>query len=58
MRLAGVTRPDIANASRAVADYSHSNPCERYWVAVDKILTYLNATRDLDITYERVSRLS
>ena len=32
--------------------------CERHWVAVKKILAYLNATRDLGITYERGSRLS
>ena len=37
MWLAGMTRPDIANAARAVACYSHK-PCERYWKAAVKIL--------------------
>ena len=40
MWLARKTRPNIADASRAVARYSH-NPCERHWVTVEKILAYL-----------------
>ena len=32
MWLAGMTRPDIAKAARAVARHSH-NPCERHWKA-------------------------
>ena len=43
MWLAGMTRPDIANAARAVARHSH-NPCERHWKAAVKILAYLNST--------------
>ena len=50
MWLGGMTRPDIANAARAVPCHSH-NPCERHWKAVVKILSYLNSTRDLWITY-------
>ena len=50
MWLAGMTRPDIANAARAVPRHSH-NPWERHWKAVVKILSYLNSTRDLRITY-------
>ena len=38
---AGITRPDIANAARAVARHSHS-PRERHWKAALKILSYLN----------------
>ena len=49
MWLVGMTRPDIANAARAVARHSH-NPCETYWKVAMKILTYLNSTRDLGIT--------
>ena len=52
-----MTRPDIADADQAVARHSH-NPCDRHWVAVEKILDYLNATWDPGITYERGSRLS
>ena len=51
MWLAGMTRPDISNAARAVPRHSHS-PWERHWKAVVvKILSYLNSTRDLRITY-------
>ena len=57
MWLAGTTRPDIANAARAVARHSH-NPCERHWKAVIKILAYLNSTRDLGITYTNGEELS
>ena len=57
MLLAGITRPEIADPARTVARHSH-NPRERYWVAVEKILAYLNATRDLGLTYERGSRLA
>ena len=52
-----MTRLGIADAARAVARHSH-NPCKRPWVGVEKILVYLDAKRDLGITYERDSRLS
>ena len=58
MGLAGITRPDIVDAARAVAHRSH-NPREGHWVAVEKTLAYPNATRDLGIMYESMgSRLS
>ena len=58
MWLTGMARPPgIAYAARAVAHHSHY-PCERYWVAVEKTLAYLSATRDLGITYERGNRVS
>ena len=52
-----MTRPDIANAARAVARYSH-NPCERHWKAAVKILASLNSTRDLGITYKKGEELT
>ena len=52
MWLVGMTRPDIANAARAVARHSH-NPCERHWKAAVKILAYPNSTRDLGIKYKK-----
>ena len=52
MWLAGMTRPDIANAARAVARQSHT-PCERHWKAAVRILAYPNSTRDLGITYKK-----
>ena len=57
MWLAGMTRPDIANAARAVAHHSH-NPCGRHWKAAIKILAYLNSTRDLGITHKKWEKLS
>ena len=57
MWLAGMTRPYIANAARAVVRHSH-NPCERQWKATVKMLAYLNSTRDLGITYKKGEELS
>ena len=54
---AGMTRPDVANAARAVTRHSH-NPCERHWKAAVKILAYLNSTRNLEITYKKAEELS
>ena len=51
-----MTKPDVADAARVVARHSH-NPCERYWVVIEKNLAYLNATWDLGIMYEGGSRL-
>ena len=53
---AGMTRPDIANAARAVARHSH-NLCE-HWNAAVKILAYLNSTRNLGITYKEAEEIS
>ena len=57
MWLSTMTRPDITNGVRAVARYAHE-PTERLWQAIMKILSYLNETRSLDITYVWGSGLS
>ena len=44
------TRLDITNAVRAVARYAHALT-ERLWQAIIKILSYLNGTERLGITY-------
>ena len=46
--LDGMTRPNIANAVRAVARQAH-DPAERHWRAVRKIIAYLNKTKDLKL---------
>ena len=46
--LGGMTRPDIANAVRAVVRQAH-NPAERHWRAVRKLIAYLNKTKDLGL---------
>ncbi|CAN0299130.1 unnamed protein product [Ectocarpus fasciculatus] len=56
MWVAIFTRPDIANALRAVARHAHA-PAERHWRAALKILEYLNGTRNIGITYARGSGL-
>ena len=50
MWIANQTRPDIANAVRAVARHSH-DPKEIHWKAAQKILQYLRATADLGLIY-------
>lgn len=50
--LASMTRPDIANAVRAMARHSH-NSCPRHWSGVLTILSYLNNIRSLGIIYPR-----
>ena len=57
MWLSTMTRPDITNAARTVARYTHE-PTERSWQAIMKILSYLNGTKSLGITYVRGSGLS
>ena len=57
MWLDGMTRPDIANAARAVARHSY-DPWERHWKAAVKLLAYINSTRDLGITYRKGVELS
>ena len=44
------TRPDIANAVRAIARFSH-DPKPIHYKAAQKILQYLNATSDLGLTF-------
>ena len=48
--LGGMTRPDIANAVRAVARQAH-DPAERHWRVVRKIISYLNKTKDLGLLF-------
>ena len=50
------TRLDITNTVRAVARYAHALT-ERLWQAIIKILSYLNGTERLGITYVRGSGL-
>ena len=52
MWVANQTRPDIANAVRAVARVSH-DPKKTHWKAARKILDYLRATAHLGLTYRR-----
>ena len=54
--LSTMTRSDITNAVRAVARYAHT-PSERLWQAAMKILSYLNGTKSVGITYVRESGL-
>ncbi|CAM9769820.1 unnamed protein product [Sphacelaria rigidula] len=50
MWLAGVTRPDIANAARDLARQSHDS-CEKHWRGVLKVLAYLNTIRKYGLTF-------
>ena len=50
--LGGMTRPDIANAVRAVARQAH-DPAERHWLAVRKIIAYLIKTKDLGLVFAK-----
>ena len=52
MWIANQTRPDIANAVRAIARFSH-DPKPIHCKAAQKILEYLNATSDLGLTFRR-----
>ena len=45
-----MTRPDIANAVRAVARQAH-DPAKRQWRVVRKIISYLNKTKDLGLVF-------
>ena len=56
MWIANQTRPDIANAVRAIARFSH-DPKPIHFKAAQKILEYLNATSDLRPTSRRNSGL-
>ena len=52
MWLSTMTRPDIANAVRAVARHSH-NPTDRHWKAVPKMVAYLHGTRGMGLAFMR-----
>ena len=45
-----MTRPDIANAVRAVARQAHDR-AKRHWRAVRKIIAYLNKIKDLGLMF-------
>lgn len=47
-----MTRPDIANAVRAMARHSH-DPANAHWKGVLKILTYLKNTSGRGITFSK-----
>ena len=47
-----MTRPDIANAVRAVARQAH-DPAERHWRAVCQIISYLNGTKKLGLVFSK-----
>ena len=52
MRLANETRPDILNAVRAVARYSHA-PKRLRWQAAMYVLMYARFTSRFGITFQR-----
>ncbi|CAM9496081.1 unnamed protein product [Pylaiella littoralis] len=52
MWLANQTRPDILNAVRAVARYSHA-PKLVHWRAALHVLMYVRGTTDFGITFQR-----
>ena len=56
MWIANQTRPDIANAERAVATFSH-DPKEVHVKAARKIIEYLSATAHLGLTFRKDSKL-
>ena len=56
MRNATQTRPDIANAVRAVARFSH-DPKEVHVKAASKMIEYLSVTAHLGLTFRKDSKL-
>ncbi len=50
--LANCTRPDIAAATSHLSRFM-SNPTHSHWVQAKLVLRYLNATKDLCLTYSR-----
>ena len=52
MWLASQTRPDILNAVRAVAGYSHA-PKRLHWQAAMHVLMYVRFTSRFGITFQR-----
>lgn len=52
MWVANQTRPDIANAVRAVARFSHE-PKRTHWRAALKVLEYLNETQELGLRFHK-----
>ena len=56
MWIANQTRPDISNAVRAIARFSH-DPKEVHVKAARKVLEYLSATAHLGLTFRKESKL-
>ena len=56
MWIANQTRPDISNAVRAIAWFSH-DPKEVHVKAARKVLEYLSATAHLGLTFRKESKL-
>lgn len=54
MWFAIMSRPDVSNAVRAVVRRSR-NSVERRWKAVMNIMAYLHGTRELGLTFVKVS---
>ena len=50
--LSNMTRPDIADAVRAVARFSN-DPGPKHWKAIRKILSYIAGPRDLGLTFRK-----
>ena len=50
MYVALQTRPDIAFAVQHLSQYT-SNPAQKHWTAVKRVLCYLKGTRDKGIVY-------
>lgn len=49
---AQVSRPDIQYAVNMVSRFNH-NPGKAHWMAVKRIMRYLNGTRDMKLCYQR-----
>ena len=56
MWIANQTKPDISNAVRAIAPFSH-DPKEVHVRAARKVLEYLSATAHLGLTFRKDSKL-
>ena len=50
--ISGMTRPGIASAVRAVTRHTH-NPAARHRKAVQEIIAYLKAPKDLAVVFQR-----
>ena len=55
MWIANQARPDIANAVRAIAKFSH-DPKGLYFKAARKLIEYLSATAHLGLTFKKDSK--
>jgi methyl coenzyme M reductase subunit C-like uncharacterized protein (methanogenesis marker protein 7) len=50
------TRPDIGYAVTTLSQYS-SNPGEEHWIAINRLLHYLNTTKDYKLVYNGNSNM-